>query len=419
MAREALSGDGSMPQAMGMRQPALPRHIILLFAAACGLSVANIYFAHPLLDAMAHDLAIRPAVIGIVVTATQIGYGLGLIFIVPLGDLLDRRRLIVGQAVLSALALVAVGLAPTGFVLLAGMVVVGLLAVVVQVLVAFAATLADADERGRVVGVVTSGVVIGILLARFVAGVVADLGGWRSVYLGSAGLMLVMAALLLRTLPHHAYDAGCESYLQLLRSVVTLFREERILRVRAILACLIFASFNVLWAPLALPLSAPPFSLSHSETGLFGLAGLAGALGASRAGRLADRGLGQWTTGLSLGLMLIAWLPIALMSMSLWALVLGVIMLDLAIQAVHVTNQSLIFAVRPEARSRLVGGYMVLYSIGSASGAIASTSIYATAGWLGVCGLGATISMVALLFWAATRRPRAALVRVGLAGQPR
>src|SRR5919108_4732530 len=125
MVRESPSGGGSMRQAMEMRQPALPRRIILLFAAACGLSVANIYFAHPLLDAMARDLAIRPAVIGIVVTATQIGYGLGLVFIVPLGDLLDRRRLIVGQAMLSALALVVVGLAPTGFVLLAGMVVVG------------------------------------------------------------------------------------------------------------------------------------------------------------------------------------------------------------------------------------------------------------------------------------------------------
>jgi predicted MFS family arabinose efflux permease len=406
-----------MPQATDIRQLALPRHIIFLFAAACGLSVANIYFAHPLLDVMARDLSIKPAAVGIVVTATQIGYGLGLIFIVPLGDLLDRRRLIVSQAVLSAMALVVVGLAPTVSVLLAGMVAVGLLAVVVQVLVAFAATLAGSNERGHVIGVVTSGVVIGILLARFVAGVVTDLGGWRSVYLGSAALMLVMAALLFKTLPHHTQDARRESYLQLLRSVAELFREERILRVRAILACLIFASFNVLWAPLALPLSAPPFSLSHTQIGLFGLAGLAGALGASRAGRLADRGLGQWTTGLSLGLMLVAWLPISLMGVSLWALALGVIILDLAIQAVHVTNQSLIFAVRPEARSRLVGGYMVFYSIGSASGAIASTSVYAAAGWPGVCALGAAIAVFALLFWAATRQSRPMPVRAEPIGQ--
>ncbi len=399
--------------------PEMSQGLVLLFALACGLSVANIYFAHPLLDAMARDFSIRPAAIGMVVTMTQIGYALGLVLIVPLGDLLDRRRLIVSQAALSALALVVVGLAPTAFVLLAGMIVVGLLAVVVQVLVAFAATLAAPTERGRIVGTVTSGVVIGILLARFVSGVLADLAGWRSVYLCSAALMLVMAGLLLRTLPRHPRTAAAPSYLKLLGSVAALFREEPILRTRAVLAFLIFANFNVLWAPLALPLSAPPFSLSHSAIGLFGLAGLAGALAAGRAGGLADRGLGQWTTGISLGLMVAAWLPIALMGVSLWALAVGVVLLDLAIQAVHVTSQSLIFAVRPEARSRLVGGYMVFYSIGSASGAIASTSVYAAAGWLGVCGLGTGIAALALLFWAATRRPaRATPVRAGLAGQP-
>jgi predicted MFS family arabinose efflux permease len=398
------------------RPPAAPemsRRLVLLFALACGLSVANIYFALPLLDAMAREFSISPAAIGMVVTATQIGYAVGLIFIVPLGDLLDRRRLIVSQAALSALALVVVGLAPTSFILLAGMIVVGLLAVMVQVLVAFAATLAAPTERGSVVGAVTSGVVIGILLARFVSGVLADLGGWRSVYLCSAGLMLVMAGLLLRTLPRHQTNVAAPTYLELLRSMAALFREEPILRTRAVLAFPIFASFNVLWAPLALPLSAPPFSLSHSAIGLFGLAGVAGALAAGHAGRLADRGFDQWTTGLSLGLMLVAWIPIALMGVSLWSLAVGVIMLDLAIQAVHVTSQSLILAIRPDARSRLVGGYMVFYSIGSASGAIVSTSVYAIAGWLGVCALGAGIGMIALLFWAATLRPaRAAQVRI-------
>jgi predicted MFS family arabinose efflux permease len=188
--------------------------------------------------------------------------------------------------------------------------------------------------------------------------------------------------------------------------------------VRAVLAFLIFAAFNVLWAPLALALSAPPFSLSHSAIGLFGLAGVAGALAAARAGRLADRGLGQWTTGLSLALMLAAWLPIALMGISLWVLAVGVIMLDLAIQAVHVTNQSLIFAVQPQARSRLVGGYMVFYSIGSAAGAIASTSIYALAGWFGVCSLGAVIGVIALLFWAVTLRPPGPQPAPAPIGQP-
>ncbi|MEW6630549.1 MAG: MFS transporter [Pseudomonadota bacterium] len=382
----------------------LPRLTALIFAVACGLSVANVYFAHPLLDAIAHDFAIDPASVGIVVTVTQIGYALGLFFIVPLGDLFDRRKLVATQAMLSALALVVVGLSPSAAVLLASLAAVGLLAVVVQVLVAYAADLAPPAERGRAVGTVTSGVILGILLARFVSGLVADVAGWRSVYLVSAVLTLAMAAILWRVLPHHEAARPHTSYARLLGSVLRLFVEEPLLRVRAVLAMLIFASFNVLWAPLVLPLAAPPFSLSHTEIGLFGLAGVVGAIGARPAGMLADRGRGQLVTGFSLLLMAGAWLPIAFMGTSLWLLVLGIVMLDLAIQAVHVTNQSLIFARRPDARSRLVGGYMVFYSLGSALGSIASTMIYGTWGWTGVCLLGAGIGLAALAFWAVTVR---------------
>jgi predicted MFS family arabinose efflux permease len=382
----------------------LPRTIVLLFAAACALSVANIYFAHPLLDEMARDLAITPATIGIVVTLTQVGYGAGLIFLVPLGDLIDRRRLIVGQALLSSAALVVVGVAPNATTLLIGMVAVGVLAVAVQVLVAFAANLAHPSERGEVVGVVQSGVVVGILLARFAAGALADLGGWRLVYFTSAGITAVMAALLFRILPRSPQESAAGSYPELLRSLVMLFREEPILRVRAGLGLLVFAAINIFWAPLVLPLSVPPFSLSHTQIGLFGLVGLAGALGASRAGRLADRGFHERTTGFALGLMLISWSLIALMGVSLWILVVGIVMLDFAVQAVHVTNQSLIFARRPEARSRLVGVYMLFYSVGCGSGAIASTATYAAFGWLGVCTLGAVVSLMAVLFWVGTLR---------------
>jgi predicted MFS family arabinose efflux permease len=173
------------------------------------------------------------------------------------------------------------------------MFIVGLLAVVVQVLVAYAATLAAPEERGRVVGIVTSGVVVGILLARFVSGLLADLGGWRTVYLTSAGVTLLMAGLLFHALPERPKTAAMSSYPELLHSIAGLFREEPLLLTRGVIAFLTFAAFNVLWAPLALPLSAPPFSFSHTEIGLIGLAGVAGALGAGQAGRLADRGLGQ------------------------------------------------------------------------------------------------------------------------------
>jgi predicted MFS family arabinose efflux permease len=381
----------------------LTQALLLVLAVTCGMSVANVYYAQPLLDLLAAAFGIGPASVGWVITLTQVGYALGLLFIVPLGDLLDRRRLAIAQTFLSAVALVVVGTARDVGVLFGAMIVVGLLAVVVQILVAFTATLAAPSERGRAVGLVTSGVVIGILSARFVAGVIADFGGWRSVYLASAALMFAMSASLAWLLPLNAARPSSESYGAILRSIPTLFLRDPTLRVRAVLALLIFASFSTLWTALVMPLSAAPLFLSHTQIGLFGMAGLAGALAASGAGRLADRGLGQWTTGIALALLTASWLPIALLHSSLVALAIGVILLDLSVQAVHVTNQSLIFAAHPEARSRLVGGYMLFYSIGSGMGAISATTIYALLDWPGVAVLGAAFSAAAFVFWWRTR----------------
>ncbi|MFD7897452.1 MFS transporter [Streptomyces sp. NPDC059743] len=392
--------------------------ITLLFAVACGSAVANVYFAQPLLVTLGHDFAMSPATLGAVITLTQVGYGLGLFFLVPLGDLADRRRLVAAQLLLLAAALTLVGTATTGAVLLVGMAVVGLLAVVTQTLVAFAASLAPAARRGRVVGLVTSGVVTGILLARTVSGLLADLAGWRSVYLTSAALTCVLALTLHRVLPSRtsappvnispaSAPPAALGYRRLLRSTVTLFARERLLRIRALLALLIFAAFSTLWSCIALPLSEPPLSLSDSAIGAFGLAGAAGALAATAAGRLNDRGLSRWTTGVGLALLAVSWVPLALTRHSLWALAVGVIVLDLAVQAVHVTNQSLIHALAPDAGSRLFGGYMIFYSVGSATGAIASTALYAAAGWGAVCVLGASFSCLALLLWAVTERSSA------------
>lgn len=384
--------------------PSIPRAVTLLFATACGMSVANIYFAQPLLDQLSIAFTIDPSIIGVVITITQIFYGLGLLLLVPLGDLLNQRRLIIGQMLLSTTALVIVGTASYSIVLFTGMALVGLLAVMTQTLVAFAATIASPTERGRVVGIVTSGIVIGILLARTFAGLLTDLAGWRTVYLVSAAVMLIMVCLFLKVLPTVEREVKSLPYHQLIRSVFTLLKQERTLRIRAVLAMLIFADFSILWTSLVLPLSTPPLALSHSVIGAFGLVGVAGALAAARAGRLADRGYAQRTTGIALALLLISWLFISYLEQSLFALIVGIVLLDLAVQAVHVTNQALILPLRTEARSRLTAGYMIFYSIGSASGSIASTQIYVHFGWEGVSFLGASISAIAILFWATTLR---------------
>lgn len=377
--------------------------IVPLFALACACAVATVYFAHPLLVTMGQDLGIAPAVLGAVVTTTQIGYGLGLFLLVPLGDLVNRRRLVTAQFALLAAALLTVGTASTLTVLLTGMAAVGLLAVVTQSLVAFAASLAEPARRGRVLGTVTSGVVSGILVARTVSGVVSDLAGWRAVYLAAAGVCALLAVTLHLALPDTAPNPL--RYGQLLRSTVRMFAREPVLRARSALAVLVFAAFSVLWSSVTLPLSA--MSLSHTAIGAFGLAGLAGALAASPAGRLHDRGLGQWTTGTALGLLVLSWVPLALTQRSLWALAVGAVLLDLAVQAVHVTNQSMIYAVRQDAGSRVIGGYMVFYSIGSGTGAIAATAAYSVGGWPGVCALGAAISLLALVVWAVHARVHA------------
>lgn len=381
----------------------LTRYVTLLFAVACGMSVANIYFAQPLLDELSNEFNMDYSIIGILITVTQVFYALGLLLLVPLGDLLNQRRLIIAQMAISIMALVIVGTASSGTMLFAGLALVGLLAVVTQTIVAFAATTAAPAERGRVVGMVTSGVVIGILLARTISGILKDLAGWRSVYLVSAALMLLMVYALYKVMPDGERKVKTVPYSQLLKSVLMLFLQERLLRIRAVLAMLIFTAFSMLWTPLVLPLSSPPLSLSHSAIGAFGLVGVVGALAAAKAGKLADRGYGQRTTGIALFLLLLSWLPISYTEQSLFALVIGIVLLDLAVQAVHVTNQSMIFALRPQARSRMVAGYMIFYSIGSAAGSIASTHIYGQYGWHGVCVLGASVSAFALMFWMMTK----------------
>ncbi|QKS85879.1 MFS transporter [Pseudomonas bijieensis] len=382
--------------------PGLSPSLTLLFSVTCALAVANVYFAQPLLASMAESLGVASGLIGVVVTATQVGYALGLLFIVPLGDRVDRKRLVFAQLVLSAIALAAVGAAQHWLALLGAMIVMGLLAVVVQVLVAYAAALSSPSQRGQAVGAVTSGVVLGILLARFTSGVIADLAGWRGVYFVSSGLMLAIAAVFWAVVPAAVSPRHRQPYLALIRSLFRLFATEPMLRSRGLLALLIFAAFSVLWTAMVLPLSAAPLSLSHTAIGLFGLAGVAGALAARRAGRWADQGFGQRVTGLSLGLLTLSWLPITFAETSLIALVCGVVLLDFAVQAVHVTNQSLIFAARPDAQSRMVGAYMCFYSVGSALGAVAATQVYALWGWMAVSLLGALISLAALVLWMAS-----------------
>lgn len=381
----------------------MPGSVLWLFAVASGLSVANVYYAQPLLDALARDFNIGQAAVGGVVSATQVGCALALLLLVPLGDRVNRRRLMALQLLALVAALIAVAMAKSTLALLGGMLAVGLLGTAMtQGLIAYAASAAQPHEQGRVVGAAQSGVFIGLLLARVFAGAVSDLAGWRGVYLCAAALMLAIALPLWRWLPNLPAVSNAMSYQRLLASMLTLLRQDKVLQVRGILALLMFAVFNIFWSGLVLPLSAPPFGFSHTMIGALGLVGVVGALAAARAGRWADRGFGQRTSAVALALLLVAWWPLSLMERSLGALVVGIVLLDLGGQALHVTNQSMIFRGRAEEHSRRVGIYMLFYALGSGAGAISTTATYAYAGWRGVCVLGAVVSVSALLFWRAT-----------------
>lgn len=389
----------------------MPRRLVVVMAIATGVAVANDYYAQPLLATIGRDLRLPTAVAGLVVTLAQLGYAAGLLFLLPLGDLLERRRLVTITALATAVALLGAALAPDGAALLSAMVLIGITSVVAQILVPFAASLAGDHERGRVVGAVMSGLLLGILLARTAAGYVAELAGWRSVYLVAAGLMAMLAILLRAELPIYQNRAKL-SYAKLLNSVFVLFAREPVLRRRAIYGAFSFGAFSVLWTSLAFLLSAAPFHYSEGTIGLFGLVGAAGALMATIAGRLADRGRALLLTGLTTSGLVVSFLLVSDARHSLALLLIGIVVLDLAAQGLQVTNQSEIYRLSPEARSRVNAAYMTSYFIGGAIGSSLSATVYGLAGWTGVSLLGGGFGVGAVVCfllevrgrWAARRR---------------
>ncbi|ECX0157952.1 MFS transporter [Salmonella enterica subsp. enterica serovar Muenchen] len=372
--------------------------LIVLMSVATGLAVASNYYAQPLLDTIAHHFSLSASSAGFIVTAAQLGYAAGLLFLVPLGDMFERRTLIVSMTLLAAGRMLITASSQSLSMMILGTALTGLFSVVAQILVPLAATLATPATRGKVVGTIMSGLLLGILLARTVAGLLANLGGWRTVFWVASALMALMAVALWRGLPKLKSDTHL-NYPQLLGSVFSLFIHDKLLRTRALLGCLTFANFSILWTSMAFLLAAPPFSYSEGMIGLFGLAGAAGALGARPAGGFADKGKSHLTTTFGLLLLLLSWLAIWLGHTSVLALIIGILVLDLTVQGVHITNQTVIYRLHPDARNRLTAGYMTSYFIGGAAGSLISASAWQHAGWAGVCLAGVTVALLNLLVW--------------------
>ncbi|QDK17691.1 MFS transporter [Leclercia adecarboxylata] len=372
--------------------------LILLMSVATGLAVASNYYAQPLLETIARNFSLSASSAGFIVTAAQLGYAVGLLFLVPLGDMFERRAMIVSMTLLAAGGMLITASSQSLAMMILGTALTGLFSVVAQILVPLAATLASPEKRGKVVGTIMSGLLLGILLARTVAGLLAGIGGWRTVYWVASVLMVVMALALWRGLPKVKSETHL-NYPQLLGSVFSLFTHDKLLRTRALLGCFTFANFSILWTSMAFLLASPPFNYSEGMIGLFGLAGAAGALGARPAGGLADKGKSHLTTTVGLVMLLLSWAAIWYGHVSVLALIVGILVLDLTVQGVHITNQTVIYRVKPDARNRLTAGYMTSYFIGGAVGSLISAFAWQHAGWAGVCAVGAVMALVNLLVW--------------------
>jgi len=387
----------------GRPRPTIGRGLTFLFAVAAGAAVGNLYWAQPLLDLIARDLGESTADAGWLVTTTQLGYALGILLVVPLGDVTNRRRLVPLSLLAAAVALGLCALAPSFGFLVAALGLVGLVTVGGQLLTPLAGDLATDADRGAVVGTVVSGILTGILLSRTVSGFVADAFGWRAIYVGAGVLDVVLAVLLWRAIPDLEPKARVR-YPALIRSVFTAIRRERVVRWTLVLAGLGFGLFTMFWTALTFLLSSPPFSYSVSTIGLFGLVGLVGAVAAQRAGRLHDAGWSVRASGLGWALVVVAFGLAALAGRSVVLVVVAILLLDVAIQGVNILNQTRMFAVSGEARSRLNTAFVTSNFLCGAVGSVLASVLWSAGGWPAVTLCGAGLALVALVVWAFGRR---------------
>ncbi len=370
----------------------LSRSLVTLIAVATGAIVANLYYAQPVLHEVSRAFHSGPGSTSSVITATQVGYAAGLLLVVPLGDLHPRRPLVTRLFGISAVALVACALSPDLWFFALASVAVGAASVAGQVMIPFAADLAPEERRGRVVARIMSGLLTGILLARTVSGLVAQAAGWRAIFWFSAALMVCFAVVLWRALPTEG-PRPHRSYGQLVGSSLRLLATEPVLRRRAWHGACAFAMFSVLWTTLAFLLSGAPYHYSNAVIGLFGLVGVGGIAAANLAGKLADSARVGSTTVVSGILLLGSFALLWAGRTSLGALIAGIVVLDIGTQGMQITNQAVIYALRPDARSRINSAYMVCYFVGGAVGSVTAGAVYGTHGWGGVCVLGACIGL--------------------------
>jgi len=372
---------------------------------ACCIGVSSIYFNQPLLLEMAHTFHVTPAHTGFVAVATQVGYALGLFLLVPLGDVIESRALMMRLFAAVSIALFAVAFAPNLALLIAASVLVGLFASVTHVALPIAPSLVTHAKRGRAIGTVMTGLLLGILLARTFAGWISDVSHWQVVFITAGFMNAAFVPLLWKVMPR-LEPAAPVRYGEALRSLWTLFRTQPLLRESSFTGALVFASFSTFWTTLVFLLGSKHYGLGPGVAGSFGVLGATGALIAPVAGRLADRHGSRFVVGIGLITLAISYILLWFFGYHIAGLIAGVVLLDAGAQMTQIANQTRIFGIDPAARSRLNTVYMVIYFAGAAMGSALSAIAWVRFEWRGVCGLALIfISLAALVYLFSPRTP--------------
>jgi len=376
-------------------KPHLKNSTLWVMTVATAVIVANLYYNQPLLNEIANTFHVSEGKAGQIAMLTQVGYAVGMFFVVPMADMFKRKQLMLIVLTFTILSLLAAASAGNVIVMMIASLCVGIFSLVPQLLLPMTAHLADPAERGKKIGIVMSGLLIGILLSRTVSGAIGEHFGWRTVFYMAAGLMVIIWLLLFFFLPEiDPHYTG--KYSDLMKSLITLIKEEPKLRIASIRGALCFACFSAFWTTLTFLLKQN-FNEGSDVAGLFGLVGAFGALAAGLMGRLSDKMDAYKLSGITLLLVLLSFVLFYFSAHNFIGLIIGVIILDMGIQATHISNQSIIFALRPEARNRINTVYMVTYFIGGSLGSYAAAKVWNTYQWNGVCAIGAVLSVVALI----------------------
>ncbi|WP_238883331.1 MFS transporter [Clostridium sp. YIM B02551] len=374
----------------------LSRFLIVVMAATCGITVANLYYIQPLLAEIARFFNVTQGSIGFVAMLTQVGYALGMLFLLPLADIREKRTLIVTMLIFAAMSLVLMFLSHNIAVVAVAAFAIGFTSVVPQLIVPLAAQLANPKERGKIIGSVMSGLLIGILLSRTFSGIVGKYFGWRIVYLIAAIMMLILALALRNILPR-SEPISKMKYGELFKSMRNLIKTEPVLREASINGAMMFAAFSAFWTTLSFLLESPYYNMGSEVAGLFGLVGVTGALAAPIVGKVADKKSPRFTIGIGMIIVTSAYICFTALGFKLWGLIIGVILLDLGVQSCQISNQARVHALSEEARNRINTVFMVSYFIGGSLGSYLGSLSYAHFGWYGVCFIGIITQLIAII----------------------